>query len=191
MKKIISMNPLFLMICLVLLLALLWVLSYQTMLGDTDTQNLTVSSSNFTDGQRLPIDFTCDGKDHSPQLSWGGIPNGVKSFSIICDDPDAPSKTWVHWVVFNIPSRVNAFPEGISASSLAAMGALQGNNDFNRLEWGGACPPKGHGVHHYFFTVYALDTLLDLPEGSSRDQIDKAIEGHIVAQGKLMGTYSR
>lgn len=191
MKKIISMNPLFLMICLVLLLALLWVLFYQTMLGDTDTQNLTVSSSNFTDGQRLPIDFTCDGKDHSPQLSWGGIPNGVKSFSIICDDPDAPSKTWVHWVVFNIPSRVNAFPEGISASSLAAMGALLGNNDFNRLEWGGACPPKGHGVHHYFFTVYALDTLLDVPEGSSRDQIDKAMEGHIVAQGKLMGTYSR
>lgn len=191
MKKIISMNPLFLMICLVLLLALLWVLFYQTVLGDTDTQNLTVSSSNFTDGQRLPIDFTCDGKDHSPQLSWGGIPNWVKSFSIICDDPDAPSKTWVHWVVFNVPSRVNAFPEGISASSLAEMGALLGKNDFNRLEWGGACPPKGHGVHHYFFTVYALDTLLDLPEGSSRDQIDKAMEGHIVAQGKLMGTYSR
>lgn len=124
-------------------------------------------------------------------MSWGGIPNGVKSFSIICDDPDAPSKTWVHWIVFNIPSRVNAFPEGISASSLAAMGALQGNNDFNRLEWGGACPLKGHGVHHYFFTVYALDTLLDLPEGSSREQIEKAMEGHIVAQGKLMGTYSR
>lgn len=191
MKKIMRMNPLFLLLSLILLWVLLWVLFHQTVLGDSAMESLMISSKNFTEGQRLPVDFTCDGKDHSPQLSWDNVPSGVKSFSIICDDPDAPSKTWVHWIVFNIPSSVNEVPEGVLKSDLNVMGALLGRNDFKRLEWGGACPPKGHGVHHYNFTVYALDTTLDLLEGASRAEIDQAMEGHIVTSGKLLGTYSR
>lgn len=154
-------------------------------------KKIVVQSDNFTDGQRLPVDHTCEGKDLSPHISWGSVTTGAKSFSIVCDDPDAPSKTWIHWVVFNIPASVNSLSAGVSADKILPNGACQGVNDFGKIGFGGACPPKGHGTHHYFFKVYALDSMLDLQPGCTKSDLEAAMEGHVLASGQLVGTYSR
>jgi Raf kinase inhibitor-like YbhB/YbcL family protein len=152
---------------------------------------INLSSSSFTHQSRLPIDLTCEGKDISPQLSWNNIPSGVKSFALICDDPDAPAKIWVHWIMFNIPATVTTLAAGVATTPTLANGAGQGINDAGGIGYGGACPPKGHGVHHYIFTLYALDTILDLKQGVSRTVLENAMKDHILATGQLIGTYSR
>lgn len=159
--------------------------------GGGDMKKIVMQSNDFTDGQRLNIDQTCEGKNISPSLSWGNGVVGVKSFSIVCDDPDAPSKTWVHWVIFNIPASVNSLPAAVSADAELPSGARQGVTDFGTVGFGGACPPKGHGTHHYFFKIYALDTMLDLQAGCSKADLETAMTGHILAGGQLVGTYSR
>jgi Raf kinase inhibitor-like YbhB/YbcL family protein len=152
---------------------------------------LDVSSESFVDGQRLPVDFTCEGKNISPHIRWGSIPTGGKSFALICDDPDAPSKMFVHWVVFDIPANVNELSAGTLAVKELENGALQGVNDMGKVGYGGACPPRGHGVHRYFFTVYALDCKLGLQPGATRAELDAAMQGHILAKGCIIGRYSR
>jgi Raf kinase inhibitor-like YbhB/YbcL family protein len=150
---------------------------------------LTITSSAFSQGGEIPSKHTCDGADISPPLSWKGAPSNAKSFALICDDPDAPMGTWVHWVVYNIPASMFELGENITSPGLSANGALEGMNDFRKTSWGGPCPPGG--VHRYFFKLYALDVMLDLNRGSNKAQLMSAMKGHVLAEGQLMGRYSR
>ena len=150
---------------------------------------LVISSSAFSEGQAIPIRYTCDGPDVSPDLAWSGVPDGAASLALICDDPDAPMGTWVHWVLFNIPADADGLPAEIPADAALESGARHGTNDFRRLGYGGPCPPGG--THRYFFKLYALDTMLELDSGITKAQLLEAMKGHILAESQLMGTYSR
>lgn len=143
-------------------------------------------SSAFKHGEAIPRRYTCDGEDISPPLAWSGAPTGTRSFVLICDDPDAPVGVWDHWILFNIPATVNALPEGVAERT---DGSLYGKNSWRRLDYGGPCPPSG--VHRYFFKLYALDTELSLKAGASKREVERAMQGHILAQAELMGTYTR
>jgi hypothetical protein len=144
---------------------------------------ITITSPAFAEGEPIPAKFSCDGEDISPELVWSGIPEGTASLALIMDDPDAPMGTWVHWVLFNLPPGSAGLPEGA-----AGLGE-DGNNSWKRTGYGGPCPPGG--THRYFFKLYALDTTLDLEPGATKKALEKAMEGHILAQAELMGTYSR
>jgi hypothetical protein len=150
---------------------------------------ITVTSSAFVEGGMIPKKHTCDGEDISPDLKWTGAPSETKSFALICDDPDAPVGTWVHWVVFNLPAETGALPAGLPAEATLTNGARHGKNDFRRLGYGGPCPPGG--THRYFFKLYALDTMLDLASGCTKAQLEAAMKGHILSEGRLMGRYKR
>jgi len=156
---------------------------------EANAMDLEVSSTAFENGGNIPSKYTCDGKDISPSISWNKGPAGTKSYAIIADDPDAPIRTWVHWVIYNIPENVTSLPEAMSNDKLLDFGALQGKNDFRKIGYGGPCPPGG--THRYYFKVYALDTLLDVKPGLTKKQLLKTIERHILTKGKLMGKYSR
>lgn len=157
--------------------------------GGAAMGSLTVTSTAFVEGDMVPKQYTCDGRDVSPPLSWSGIPDGAKSIALICDDPDAPVGTWVHWVVYDMPASTSGLPEHVTAAGGLPRGAKQGMNDFRKMDYGGPCPPGG--IHRYFFKVYALDRELGLREGATRAELVKSMEGHILAQGQLMGRYSR
>lgn len=150
---------------------------------------ITIKSSAFEEGGMIPSHYSCDGKDVSPQLTWEGIPDGTKSIALICDDPDAPMGTWVHWVIFNIPADAKELPEGVPAQKKLENGSLQGTNDFRKIGYGGPCPPGG--PHRYYFKLYALDAMIKLDAGATKKQLLAAMEGHILAQGQLMGKYTR
>jgi Raf kinase inhibitor-like YbhB/YbcL family protein len=150
---------------------------------------ISLSSSAFQEGDMIPAKYTCDGKDVSVTLKWTGAPEGTKSFALISDDPDAPVGTWVHWVMWNIPSAVCELAEGVPPKPQLPDGSRQGISDFGRPGYGGPCPPGG--THRYYFTVYALDTMLDLPNSARKSDLIKAMRGHILAEGQLMGKYSR
>jgi Raf kinase inhibitor-like YbhB/YbcL family protein len=144
---------------------------------------MQLSGSAITEGAPIPKKYTADGVDVSPALQWQGAPPTTKSFALICDDPDAPRGTWVHWVLFNLPADKTELPEAVPATV-----GVQGKNDFGKLGYGGPSPPKGK-PHRYFFKIYALDALLDLKAGATKPQLEKAMAGHILAQGQLMGTW--
>lgn len=145
---------------------------------------MKLSSGTFRDGGTIPTEHTCDGADRSPPLAWSGTPAEARSLALICDDPDAPGKTWVHWVLFNIPPTVTALREGDFG------GALQGMTDFRRVGYGGPCPPPGK-PHRYFFKLYALDAHLPLKAGATKADVERAMQGHVLAEAQLMGTFSR
>ncbi|MBT8372363.1 MAG: YbhB/YbcL family Raf kinase inhibitor-like protein [Desulfobacterales bacterium] len=151
--------------------------------------NLQITSSVFSEGEMIPKPFTCDGTDVSPDLSWTGAPEGTRSLALICDDPDAPAGTWVHWVLFNIPPEETGLPAEMSDAASLSNGAKHGTNDFRKLGYGGPCPPGG--THRYYFKLYALDTVLGLESGVTKAQVEDAMKGHILAQGQLMGKYAR
>ncbi len=153
----------------------------------------TLTSSNFQHNQPIPAKHSCEGQDLSPTLKWDGVPSATKSFALICDDPDAPVGSWVHWVIYGIPANTTELPESVAKTdTVAAQGnAKQGMNDFGRVGYGGPCPPRGHGAHHYHFRLYALDTELSLPTRATRRQLESAMKGHILAQAELVGTYER
>lgn len=151
---------------------------------------MKLTSPAFKEGEQIPRQYTCEGKDVSPPLQWEHAPEGTRSFALICDDPDAPVGTWVHWVIWNIPGKLNELPEGVVAKEQLADGTRQGKNDFRRIGYGGPCPPRGP-AHRYFFKLYALNTVLDLRAGASKKDLLKAMEGHILAEAQLMGTYKR
>jgi len=132
---------------------------------------------------------TADGADVSPALAWGKSPAGTKSLALICDDPDAPAGTWVHWVVWNLPPTSSGLPKAVPHGDTLAGGGLQGKNGSGKPGYSGPAPPSG--THRYFFKLYALDTVLDLPAGSNKAELLKAMEGHIIGSGELMGRYSR
>jgi Raf kinase inhibitor-like YbhB/YbcL family protein len=150
---------------------------------------LHVESPAFSEGGLIPRPYTCDGKDISPPLSWSGVPETAKSLALICDDPDAPGKTWVHWVLFNLPPRTNRLAEGIAARESVSGGGAQGTNDFRKIGYGGPCPPGG--THRYLFKLYALDTELKLSAAATKADVERAMEGHILAEGTLTGKYTR
>ena len=154
------------------------------------TMTIQISSSAFSEGQPIPKEYTCEGADVSPPLTWANVPEGVKSLALICDDPDAPVGTWVHWVLYNLPPETRELGDSVSTKPVLDNGARQGITDFKRPGYGGPCPPPGK-PHRYFFKLYALDTALDLKEGATKKDVEKAMQGHILAQGQLMGTYKR
>jgi Raf kinase inhibitor-like YbhB/YbcL family protein len=152
--------------------------------------NLTITSTAFADGQPIPVKYTCQGSDISPPLQWTNTPANAKSFALICDDPDAPVGTWVHWVLYDLPVNVTGLPEDVAKTPVTANGAKQGMNSWPRSGYGGPCPPPGK-PHRYFFKIYALDTMLNLKPGLTKKDLLKAIENHVLAEGQLIGTYQR
>ena len=144
---------------------------------------MKITSPAFQEGGNIPSKFTCDSGNTSPPLQIADVPSGAKSLVLIADDPDAPSGLFTHWMAWNISPQTNAIAEG------SAPKGVHGTNDFGRSGYGGPCPPSG--THRYYFKIFALDRELDLPAGTKRSQLDAAIKGHIVAQGELMGRYSR
>ena len=152
--------------------------------------SIEIESSAFEEGGIIPSKHTCDGENVSPALSWSGVPEGTKSLALICDDPDAPVGTWVHWVIYGIPAETTGLPEAVPAEKTVLECAKQGITDFKRIGYRGPCPPGG-APHRYFFKLYALDTELELDSGAAKKQLLTAMEGHILAQGQLMGKYGR
>jgi Raf kinase inhibitor-like YbhB/YbcL family protein len=148
-----------------------------------------MTSSAFAHGGAIPIKYGCDGDDISPPLGWGDPPEGTRSLALICDDPDAPAGTWVHWVLYNLPAETQALAEAVPPDAELADGSRHGQNSWRRLGYGGPCPPSG--IHRYFFKLYALDAALDLAPSAGKEQLLQAMEGHILGQAEVMGTYSR
>jgi len=150
---------------------------------------IKVTSTAFEQGGMIPNKYTCDGQDISPPLSWVDVPDGTASIVLVCDDPDAPMGTWVHWVLFDLPPDAQGLPENIPAVENLENGGIHGINDWRKLGYGGPCPPGG--THRYYFKIYALDKLMNIPVGNTKAQLLKAMEGHILAEGELMGRYKR
>ena len=145
---------------------------------------MELKSDAFASGQSIPAKYTCTGKNFSPALTWSNAPADTQSFALIVDDPDAPMGTWVHWVLYNIPSGTTSLSEATDAGGLSV-----GKNSSNHMSYDGPCPPSG--THRYFFKLYALDTTLSLSPGATKQQLLDAMKGHILAQGELMGTFSK
>jgi len=157
---------------------------------ETTLKQISISPDTFSNGSNIPVEYTCDGDDRSPALSWNTVPAGTQSFALIVDDPDAPGKTWVHWVIYNIPANSTGLPGAVPKNNTLDDGSLQGKNDFGRVGYNGPCPPPGK-PHRYFFRVYALDTTLSLKSGATKSQLEAAMSGHILAQGEMVGEYGR
>lgn len=145
--------------------------------------SIQLTSSAFQDGERIPVQYTCDGANISPSLTWAEIPPAARSLALIVSDPDAPSGDWTHWVLFDLEPRLPGLPEGTQIG-------ISGKNNFGKQGWGGPCPPAGK-AHRYIFRLYALDTMLGLKAGAARKDMEQAMQGHILAQGELMGMYGR
>lgn len=157
---------------------------------------LQVTSSAFTQGHPIPKKFTGEGADVSPALAWSDVPEGTKELVLICDDPDAPNGDWVHWVIYKLPPDTKGLPEGVPRKTRLKdpHGAVQGKNSWPEGEnvgYRGPMPPPGHGVHHYYFKLYALDTPLPDEPGLTKKSIVERLDDHILAEGVLMGTYQR
>ena len=150
----------------------------------------SISSSSFSQSGEIPKKFTCDGADVSPDLSWAAPPAGTQSFALIADDPDAPAGTWTHWVLYDLPAQTTILSEGVSKVDEVPSGGRQGRNDFHKIGYGGPCPPPGK-PHRYFFRLYALDKMLNLKPGPSRQEVEQAMQNHILGQAELMGNYQR
>ncbi len=151
---------------------------------------LELTSPAFKNGESIPSKFTCDGADVSPALEWVHVPAGVKGLALICDDPDAPRGTWVHWVLYGLAPDRTSLREGVPTDAVVEGIGSQGKNDFERTGYGGPCPPPGKS-HRYFFKLYALDSKLVLKSGAKKSDVEKAMKGHVLGQGQLIGTYQR
>jgi Raf kinase inhibitor-like YbhB/YbcL family protein len=151
---------------------------------------LEISSAAFSAGETIPKKFTCDGPDVSPQLKWNDLPAKTQSIALIMDDPDAPAGTWVHWVLYDLPANTRELPEGAAKQEQLSGGARQGRNDFGKIGYGGPCPPPGK-PHRYFFKLYALEAKLGLKAGATKDDVERAMKGHVLAQAELIGKYGR
>ena len=151
---------------------------------------LKIFSSSFGNGEMIPKKYTCEGEDVSPEIRWKELPEEVKSLALICDDPDAPGGDFVHWVIFNIPPEIDSLPEGLAPKDTLDFGAIQGMTDFGRVGYGGPCPPRGP-VHHYHFKLYGLDTMLKVEKNTTKDELLKKMEGHILIKGEIVGLFKR
>lgn len=149
-----------------------------------------IESAAFEAKGKIPQKYACEGSDVSPPLVWKEVPPGTKSFALISDDPDAPSGTWVHWVIYDLPPDTQELQEAVPKTERLANGAKQGMTDFQKVGYGGPCPPSGK-PHRYLFKLYALDTLLDLPPKATKSDLLMAMNGHVLAQAELVGIYQR
>lgn len=156
---------------------------------NAESEAFTLTSNNFSEGNNIPDKFTCEGDNISPHLTWSDPPEETRSLAIICDDPDAPAGTWVHWIIFNLDPKLRELKEGVDSSAILG-GCENGRNDFGSNKYGGPCPPPGK-THRYFFRLYALDKKFDLKSGCSRKDLEKVMENHILRSTKLMGTFKR
>ncbi|UCF07149.1 MAG: YbhB/YbcL family Raf kinase inhibitor-like protein [bacterium] len=152
--------------------------------------DIMITSPAFANNGPIPTVYTCDGENISPPIQWSGLPEETRSLALICDDPDAPMKTWVHWVLYCIPPDCAELGEGVPNDEIIANGAKHGSTDFGSPGYGGPCPPRGK-PHRYFFKLYALDTMPDLEPGLTKKALLKSMKGHILASGELIGTYQR
>lgn len=150
---------------------------------------MQITSPEFEHGQPIPPGSSCDGEDRSPALAWTDPPEGTKSFVLIMDDPDAPVGTWDHWLLYDIPATSRGLPAGVPAAERLPEGGTHGENSWGRNDYGGPCPPGG--THRYFFKLYALDAVLELPPGTGKKALQKAMAGRVLAEAELMGTYRR
>ena len=152
---------------------------------------MRLTSAGFKGGGMLPPRFTCDGAEVSPPLHWEDVPDGTQAFALICEDPDAPSGVFTHWVLFNLPPRNRELAQGVPKEAVLSIGARQGINSFGDIGYGGACPPRSDREHRYFFKLYALDVHLALKPGAKKEQLLDAMADHILAEAELMGRYKR
>lgn len=153
--------------------------------------SLDLKSDAFVNGQSIPAKYSCVGKNVSPALIWGDPPDGTQSFALVVDDPDAPMGTWVHWVLYNIPADQRSLAEDlpVTGKNVDPNAIYFGKNSSGNTRYDGPCPPSG--MHRYYFKLYALDTPVDLLPGATKEELLKAMQGHILAQGGLMGTFSK
>ena len=150
---------------------------------------MKLTTKAFSPGAEIPQKYTCQGEDVSPALEWSDVPATAVSFALIADDPDAPVGTWVHWVLYDLPTDTRTLPEGQSKGEHAS-GGVQGRNDFKKLGYGGPCPPPGK-AHRYFFKLYALREKLGLKPGATKQDVENAMKGKIIEQAEVIGTYKR
>jgi len=155
----------------------------------TNSQPINIESSAFEANEMIPTKFTCDGADQSPPLRWNGVPSEAQSLTLIVDDPDAPGRTFVHWIVYDLSPDVKELAAAIPADESLSDGGTQGKNDFRAIAYGGPCPPSG--THRYRFQLYALDTRLNLSSGKTKADLVAAMDGHILGFGELIGLYTR
>ncbi len=149
-----------------------------------------LTSSAFTEGAYIPARYSCEGQDSSPPLAWAGAPEGTQSYALTCVDPDAPVGDWIHWIAWNIPAEITSLGEGIESKDQKSF--TQGTNSWGRTGYGGPCPPRGHGPHRYYFTLYALDIAsLDLSAAVHLPELQSALSSHVLAKTSLMGRYER
>jgi len=167
-----------------------WVMIFIFLFLPSLASALEIKSGSFLNESDIPSEYTCDAQNVSPQISWSQAPDNTVSFVLICDDPDSPSKSWTHWVVFNIPKEKSSLQEKLPAIGTFDDGMIQGRNDFGKTGYYGPCPPPGD-PHRYFFKLFALDIELLLDENSSKDDVLGRIEGHILAQAQIFGRYQR
>ena len=163
---------------------------------EEEMEDFTLSSSAFQEGEVIPSKYTCEGQDVSPSLSWTGVPEGTESFAITCLDPDAPPGTWIHWILYDLPGDSTDLPEGVAKKETLESGTKQGAcwgvSSFSRVGYYGPCPPPGHGFHRYYFAVYALDVdSLGLKPEAKLNEVEEAMEGHVLGKGGVMGRYKR
>ncbi len=152
---------------------------------------MRLESASFSDGDPVPPEHSRDGADSHPPLAWSGVPAGTASLALVCDDPDAPRGTWVHWVLYDMPATLSGLPAGLAKAARHGSGGVNGKNDYGELGWGGPQPPRGHGMHHYEFRLYALDAKLGLAAGATKAELEAAMKGHVLGEAKLTGTYRR
>ncbi len=163
---------------------------YSKNIPQVKTMEIKLTSTAFKEGENIPSKYTCEGVNISPELKWKDSIKEARTYAIILDDPDAPGGDFVHWVIYNIPSNIYELHEDITPTRNIPDEVMQGTNSFGRIGYRGPCPPEGN-AHRYFFRIYALDTALHLKDGAEKYQLEKAMQGHIIAQGKLMGMYKR
>jgi Raf kinase inhibitor-like YbhB/YbcL family protein len=154
-----------------------------------DEMALELTSTAYGEGEEVPVRYTCYGEDISPPLAWTGVPEGTVTFLLVFDDPDAPGGTWDHWIRFDIPATTTSLDEEQPAGDELADGSRHGANSWGRTDYGGPCPPSG--THRYVFKLFALDTALGLPPGAGKADLLEAIEGHVLGEAELLGTYAR
>ena len=151
--------------------------------------DFTLTSERFIEGQPIPEKFTCEGQNVSPALAWTDPPSGTETFALIMDDPDAPGDTWIHWVLYNIPGGTSFMPDALPGQGGIAYVGNHGMNTAGNTYYEGPCPPSG--THRYFFKLYALDTALDFSASPDAVELTAAMQGHVLAQAELMGTYAK
>jgi Raf kinase inhibitor-like YbhB/YbcL family protein len=182
----------------VFLLAFVWPLTQASTAADRNlatqdaikqaTDSLQLTSSSFETDAAIPAKYTCDGEDVSPALAWNAPPAATKGFALVMDDPDAPNKTVIHWVIYDIPAATRKLPEGVAKDPKLTDGSLQGKNSHGKIGYSGPCPPHGV-VHHYFFKLYALDKNTGLKAGATKAQLEGAIKGRILGKAQLIGRF--